>query len=772
MKISKIVLIFVMILMYTLQVYGEVPYQSLYYDGESHPYNTEKITLKIDGVVLDDSSLPMKPINIDGSRILVPLREVLEALGATVNFDSATNSVTVLEGKNTVVVAVGSTTGYINGEALIMDAEPKYVSVSKDSEKKIMIPLRFVSEGLGFKVVYEADTKTVVVDKPKEVEQEVEQEVITDGHIDNVDEITEEVLLREINSTEIEAIDNNTARVNAYTLPTLANKTFVLKFDTDITNVKKRTLIDGRLILDVENSVIKMDPINEDVGVGSLANVRIAQFELEPTPITRAVLTFDEESTYTINISEDRRILTVTYEYTNDVPVAPKDGLNAVSMEVSLTEETDIFTLVGESEPPELYGVTELDEYTFYIDILKPNTILENVENNFLNGTISGVAVSSYRMYELSDTTTRLEVNTSKKSIINVIKNGNLTKIYIKPTEEVIIEDGNIIVESNGALTIESSETKTVVTINKSLTTISPFGESLNINHLDDYMTSRYYLTIPVSLQYTIPSQNLPIDTRVLKSFDILNDATSTQFVFNGEKPLDVEVTEDSEKIVFTVKLAKDVYDKIIVIDPGHGGTDPGTKGTYNGVTYYEKDVVFDIGTQLTNIISSNNNNYKVYMTRTTDVFVPLYDRPGFSTNINADLFISIHADAAGTNNRPNSVPNGITTYYCDINQVSKEFLEEKEIVITEEMEKASEASKNLGELLHKNLISTTLLTDRSTRHGNYAVLRGSTAPSILVETGFMTNQRDLLNIIDPAYRTKVANSMANSVIDYLNQNN
>ncbi len=98
--------------MFTTKVFGEVPYESLHYDGAAHPYTTEKLYLNINGVVFGDSELPLQPINIDGARTLVPLREVFETLGATVNFNGESNTVTIIEGSNKVVVMVGETTVY------------------------------------------------------------------------------------------------------------------------------------------------------------------------------------------------------------------------------------------------------------------------------------------------------------------------------------------------------------------------------------------------------------------------------------------------------------------------------------------------------------------------------------------------------------------------------------------------------------------------------------------------------------------------------------
>ncbi len=626
--IFVLVLVSILTLMFSETVLAAVPYDSLYYDGSNHSYSADKIYLSINGEILDDASLPIQPINIDGTRTLVPLREVLETLGATVNFDATTNAVTVKDGSNIVVVVVDSKTGYINGEEVEMDVAPKYVAIDSTSQKKVMIPLRFVGEGLGYEVNYDAPTRTVTVDSPKS----------------NV-------------------TDENT--------------------NTDTTNNT-----------DVENN-------------------------------------------------------------------------NATKVEFSRSGNADLFTIYGEDESPELKEVTVVDGGTMYIDILKPNTILNDSASQEIIEIVEGLSVSSYKVYDLNETTTRIEVSLSNKSVNNVIKNGTLTKVYIKPLEEVgeieEVEENNNgntenitsdeVILDNRALILETTPRTATLKINKSYV---PAISISNITHLDNYMEYQYVLTSTISLKEEIPTQNIPVYNEILNSVDIINENNKTNFVFNGENVLYANVTEDSEYIIFNIKSARDVYDKIIVIDAGHGGTDPGTSGSLNGVTYYEKDVVLDIAKKTVENISKDSR-FKVYETRPIDFDTPKPERTAFSSEIQADVFISIHANAA----QNNSIPNGIETFYYDYsnNNSGDDFNEEKAEVAAK--------SKAFATVMQENLISATLLKDRTAKHGNYLVLRDNKVPSILIETGFMTNPDDLAKLIDENYRTLVAEVIADTVINY-----
>ncbi len=760
MKIRNTLITLMITVMLSVSVQAEVPYQSLYYDGANHQYTADKINLSINGVKLEEENLPLQPINIDGARTLVPLREVFESLGAKVNFDSNTNTVTVIDGDNTVVVTVGSTVGFINGNEVAMDVAPKYVSLDSSSQKKVMIPLRFVGEGLGYEVNYDSTTRMVNVNKPEEVIEEVVLE--------------NEIILTEANSSEIPKSSEATAKLTSYTLPTEVNQTITLKFDTPVTSVQKSTLRDGRLIIDIDNSILGTNVVDEKITVGNLENFKLAQFATTPIPATRMVLAFNADTSYSVNLSDDRKILVVNYgenstsEITDDI-ISTTENVKVESVTYTSGKDADLFTLKGVGESPVLDGIIKVNENTLFIDILRPNTILDNAQNNIISKNETGVGVSSYKIFDVNENITRIEVALSKDCFYNVVENGNLTKIYIKPLvaetkdENTNIAEGNTntTVENKGVVTLSISPRTTTLKINKNLANIPADFNINNIVHTDKYMKYSYELDLPINLQYVLPNQNFGVNDEILKSIDVVNSSDKTKFVFNGENVLHASVTEDSENIIFTIKSARDVYDKIIVIDAGHGGTDPGTQGIYNNITYYEKTVVLDIAEKTAEYISADTR-FKVYETRPDDVFVERADRPAFSSKLQADMFISIHANAATS-----SVANGIETFYFDVEKEDPNYLAGRGVYPNEHRKEVTAKSKDFAKVMHENLISTTLLTDRKYQHKDLQVLRSNEVPSILIETGFMTNQRELLNLIDENYRTKVARCIADTVISY-----
>ena len=212
---------------------------------------------------------------------------------------------------------------------------------------------------------------------------------------------------------------------------------------------------------------------------------------------------------------------------------------------------------------------------------------------------------------------------------------------------------------------------------------------------------------------------------------------------------------------------------KTIVIDPGHGGKDPGALG--DGVIQ-EKGVVLSISEKLKEILTAKG--YIVFLTRETDRFIPLKERTQFATRHKADLFLSIHANASES---PQA--NGIETYYLDVSSTDKasEQIAARENVNSgysiQELESLlqgiiqeskSEDSRRLAEHVQRKLAQTTGAADRGVKHARFVVLIGTRVPAILIETGFVSNSTERQKLTTTAYQSKIAAAIAEGVDEFL----
>ena len=217
---------------------------------------------------------------------------------------------------------------------------------------------------------------------------------------------------------------------------------------------------------------------------------------------------------------------------------------------------------------------------------------------------------------------------------------------------------------------------------------------------------------------------------------------------------------------------------KRIVIDPGHGGKDPGAIGP-RGLE--EKDVTLRLAKILAQKLKERLK-LEVFLTRTYDKFIPLIQRPAIANSKKADIFISLHTNAS-----PDPKAHGVETYYLnfttDPEAMRVAALEnaatEKSLSDLQDLIKAILAntklseSRLLAEKVQEQLVKTLSryypdTVDRGVRYAPFLVLVGTRMPAILVEVGFITNSKEERRLRDSHYLEMVAEGIAKGVEIYL----
>ena len=206
-----------------------------------------------------------------------------------------------------------------------------------------------------------------------------------------------------------------------------------------------------------------------------------------------------------------------------------------------------------------------------------------------------------------------------------------------------------------------------------------------------------------------------------------------------------------------------------IVVDAGHGGHDSGARG--NG--YNEKDIALQVATKLANNL---RQDYNVIMTRNSDFFVPLDTRAKIGNDANADFFISIHLNSSSS-----SSANGTEVFYFSKkdqgsyaaqvakfeNRVDGSYgdVPFSDFILNDIFyRKNQKTSQAIAESVLDGLINLTGLRRRGVFGANFAVLRGSNSPSILVELGFMNNYSDLSHYLTPEGQERAASTIGDSI--------
>jgi len=216
-----------------------------------------------------------------------------------------------------------------------------------------------------------------------------------------------------------------------------------------------------------------------------------------------------------------------------------------------------------------------------------------------------------------------------------------------------------------------------------------------------------------------------------------------------------------------------------IVIDPGHGGTDPGCIGKDGTM---EKVIVLDICKRLKQLFSTHDG-LEVILTRETDIFVPLENRTVIANQKRADLFVSVHANA-----NPSKKRSGVNTFYLNFsndpsvieiaareNATSTKNISEMKTIL-EKIVKNSKImeSKELAKNIQKSLISALKksykdVNDLGFKGGPFWVLIGVETPSVLVEVSHLSNTKEEAKLKTPQYRQCIAQGIYNGITGYIN---
>ncbi len=219
---------------------------------------------------------------------------------------------------------------------------------------------------------------------------------------------------------------------------------------------------------------------------------------------------------------------------------------------------------------------------------------------------------------------------------------------------------------------------------------------------------------------------------------------------------------------------------RIIAIDPGHGGADPGTTG---GTKVLEKHITLAIAREIKKQMEKTGR-FKVVLTRQRDVFVSLRARIAVAREAGAELFVSIHADAI-----KNTKIRGLSVYTLSekASDVEAALLAEKEnkadliagldlnsetqevsnILIDLAQRESMNQSSRFANILIKELKKDIRLLRNTHRFAGFAVLKALDMPSVLLEVGFLSNRRDEKALKSKAYRAKLATSIGRAVGGY-----
>jgi len=686
---------------------------SLYYNKKTVVYTGTEGKISIDGKKINLGNMPSIIVK---NTAMVRAKYVFSdsSIGADYDYNSSARKLTLTKGENVVVLTMDSRTAYVNGKARQMDTAAIIVKNLNTGTFYIMVPGSFVSSYLGYDYSWNSVTKTSVITsrKPDEDNHDVidgpelggdpipTEDVISiqwDLRNEYLDNYTKSNSI--INTTELNSGWDSTAYVNAISKDSLVEGNKEVYSIHSSTPFSRATVAvqDKLLTIHVNNAVSNntsyylggsfVDAIsstNDAVNVTSDINFNLLYPNLK----------------YELTLSEDKCTMYVTLysNYLSNVTAGTNSG-------------NDFVLLTGMNA----LSVNLVDNGN-YITLQIPNTINGIGENYEQFSSLD--SLKSVQSINISPSMINIMIEKSQTSQYFITQTGNTYRITLY--EDKIVDNADYDLQINLPSGVNYSD----------------------VQNEDRYYDDQFAIILPGDYRNYYMSNPLSASNDVVSDISVIyNNNNETEIIVSTTKLQGYKLEENSGFIGVSIGNPRDIYQNIVVLDAGHGGTDPGAIRSLNGVTINEKDINFSIMYNRTKkYFNAEDSNIKVYYSRYNNTKVDLYERAAFAEEVGADLFVSLHMNA----NNGTSI-RGTEIYYSDVNNSVSEI---------------GLRSKGLATIFINSLPSMVGTKKRDIRSQAYVVVKYNTVPAILVELGFMSNKEDLALITNSSFQENAAKSI------------
>lgn len=651
---------------------------NLFYNGKNHAYNAKEIVVKIDGKTMTPKDMPA--VAIDG-RTLLPMRQIAQELGCEVTWNEEAKQAYVVNKDYTLVFEMNKATGYKNGKTFTMDVPPMIVN------DRTMLPVRALASALDLNVQWDDATRTVSIKTTA-----------------NTTPTTPTTPTNPTTPTTPATPSVNYVTLNKVTVPAskTAEQTFSVQASGAVSSYEEVYVADNKIVLDFYGAKNGLSTNLTATNSGIVSAVRTAEHTGEDgVTYTRVVFDLTGKKSYTITQSADKSKLTIAFKSVT---------VSDIAIRHNSSTERDVIEVKGDSA----LGVSV---YT----LSNPSRVVVDIPNavSELNSTFDVSAleyVTAGRAAMFNDTTLRLvfEVDGMAKYSYTTDNHAMTLQIFSSSMKNMSYDT------SANKLYLQKKDT------------IQTGSVKINDHYLDGYTD----VVLPGDYSETFGSGTYDIDNGVIKSIQVSASGGKTTIRFNQSRISCYSITEEQERYVISVKNPQDVYSKVLLLDAGHGGSDPGASG--NGLT--EKNLTLTIMQKVANYL--DGSGIKVYVTRNSDTY-PTNSSRAQSANAIADAMVSIHMNSGS------AVANGTEVLYKNHSNDTGSNL----------------TSLKLAQLIQNSIVSATGNTNRGTKlRTDLLILNTTTVPAVIVETVFISNPGDALKISQEDYQNKVAKAIADAI--------
>ena len=539
---------------------------------------------------------------------------------------------------------------------------------------RTMLPVRALAKALELEITWDDPSRTV------HIKTEEEEEPVTPS-----------------------VPSGSTITLNKVGVPasTTAGQVFTIQANGKITDFEELLLDDSKIVLDFYGAKSGLASKITTTNSSIVSSVRTAQHtDANGGVYTRVVLDLSAKKAYDISLSADKTQVIVAFDKVTveDISMKHKNSADIIEIEGDGALGADVFTLTGPNRI--VVDIPNVDSE------LKATLDVDDLEYVF-----------SGRTGMFTDTTLRL-----------VFEVGDLIE-YTYTEDEY---SGRLEIYRSNLDHMSYNVDKDVLYLDKE--------DSFKTNKVeieDHYLEGYVDVILPENLEDIYGYGTYTIGGETIQSIQVSSKGDKTTFRFNQNRISEYKITEEKDRYVIQVINPKEVYDKVLLLDAGHGGKDPGTSG--NGLV--EKNVALSLTLKIAEELEGTD--IKIYLTRDSDVY-PENNTRARTANQIADMMVSIHMNAA-----ENTLVNGTETLYQVHANDDADML----------------TSKKLAELIQSSIISATGNTSRGVKQRtDLLILNGTTVPAVIVETVFLSNVGDALKISQKDYQETVAEAIAEAI--------
>lgn len=676
-------------------------------NGKTKYYRGKQTTVKYGKKRI--SNTRYKGLTIKGTR-MAPYDDVFrKGLKVKTTYSSSSGKIVMSKGGIKIKMTVGSKYAYVNGVKRKLPAAPVKVRYVKKKRNKVLVPVKFLCEQLGFN--YKASGSVVT---------------ITDAIMIQYNDMMKR-------STVVGTLSYNGKENKLSTMPVIklgstvyipAEETFKnliginYSYDRDQELLTLTNEVTGKKVeLYLDQNTIIVDGVEQNL---STPMYKIKRMDTKKTVLCIPAKTVARNLGYHYKWDKVKSVVSIHdliyFDWKTDKTINPGDTINYIT------------------EAKATYNPT-IDAISF--SIRGTNTDIMNQVSVVRNDRVVTVTIPASSKYLLDNFAFNKFVSTLEK--FEVTEDGA----------------GNVIMNITGYSPTDFaySSLDGVLTINVmgeyvgsyGLKIMKPAGISImNITNEDLYNSRKFKIYISGNHIDFLNQNPIIINSDAVTDIETTLAADgNTVITVSTSRLQGYKIYEKSDSFAVTMGNPRSIYKNIVVLDAGHGGYDAGAsnKGTK------EKDLNFKIiYTLMKGYFTSNAPDTKVYWTRTTDSFVTLANRAAFASKVEADLFISLHMNSAS-----NSSANGTEVYYSTNNN-SSSF--------------SGITSKTVATLFKNNLVARLGTKSRGVKTAGYYVTKHNTVPAVLIELGFLSGSSDYSKLISPMFQQ----NSAKVIYDTINQ--